>query len=117
VGENIQKAIYDLISQKKPPTLTNISAATGYHRHTIQRHADTLNFKTTSKNYAILSEKVLINLLYLSHKHPAACKLWFQVVEGWVEKQQLTNEDNEPFKLIFQGFNPCLIKDATTTTE
>ena len=42
------------------------------------------------------------NLFLHTFKRDAACKLWIQMFESWVEMQQVDTATNEPITVIYQ---------------
>lgn len=73
------------------PSVDELSSETGLSGSTIKKHLKELDFKDLmSENacFKLLTDDVVLAVYRTAIKgNPSAQKLWFQVVEGWSEKQ------------------------------
>ena len=85
----------------RKPTYEEIANDCGLHATTVQKHAETLEFKPLIHPLRVLSDKVLI-AIYKSAigGSGASQKLWFMIAEGWQEKSQIEHH----------GFTPTLVE-------
>ena len=86
---------------KKKPTYPEIAKDCGLSESTIQKHIEELEFDPMRHPLRMLSDNVLI-AIYDSAigGNVRAQKLWFQVLEGWNEKQEIRHS----------GYTPTLVE-------
>jgi len=78
---------------KRKPTQNEVAIETNLSRKTIQKHTDTLKFEPHKHPLRILSDDAIISIISSARKGNAASqKLWFQIMEGWTEKQVMEHE-------------------------
>ena len=89
--EVISGAYYKLmIDRKKKPTYKMLMQETGFSYETVRKHVKKLQFKPLESSFRLLTDKVIMALFsHAMRGHPADRKLWFQVMEGWVEKHKM----------------------------
>ena len=84
----------------RKPTYEEIANDCGLHATTVQKHAETLEFKPLIHPLRVLSDKVLIAIYKSAIAGSGASqKLWFMIAEGWSEKQRVEHS----------GFTPTLV--------
>jgi len=72
---------------------------------TICKHLQELRFEPTEHPLRVLSDNVLLNIYNASKKSPASQKLWFQLMEGYVEKSQVEGGEGKPLESDTYNFN------------
>lgn len=77
----------------KYPTLKDISEITGLSMGTVHKYYQGMKFTPAESIFRNLTPYVVNHLFNLTKSNPSACKLWFQVVEGWSENDN-TPKDN-----------------------
>lgn len=88
----IRNGILDLLRKSKgtPPTVAQIADYTQLHKNTILKHIRTIKFKPQESRFRVLTDDVILGLYRACIKGDArASKLWFQILEGFVEKKQV----------------------------
>jgi len=85
----IRDSYVELIKRlKRKPTYDEVSKNTSLSINTIKKHIDTLKFDVSKHPSRILSDDILIAIASSAQLGSAASqKLWFQIMEGWTERQ------------------------------
>ncbi len=89
--ENIKEAFLRLLKENsgKRPSFRELSNETGLHVNTISKHVKGLTIEMDGV-YKLLTEDVVISIYKAAVKgNVSAMKLWFQVVNGWVEPSEV----------------------------
>ncbi len=80
----------------RAPTMTEVSKRVNLSYKTVDRHMKELKFDPLQHPARILTEEVLLAIAKSAQKgRSASQKLWMQLVEGWVEKQDITTDGNQ----------------------
>jgi len=75
------------------PTQKQIAEATGLHKTTVFKHCQEISLQRSAGIFRPLSRRVLLGLFGSASKgDPKAAKLWFQIVDGYVEKREVSGE-------------------------
>lgn len=84
----IEKAMIDHLREHKTfPSYMDISKKTGYSKRCIIRHMKEMNIQNMMPTYQVMSPAVMSGLFAKARSGSApASKLWFQMVEGFIEK-------------------------------
>jgi hypothetical protein len=101
----IDEMVKFMASKGYPPTQIQIAEKTGLSRYTVGKHCKEITLTNIVPNYQAFTPRVLTGLWIKASKgDPAACKLWFQIVNGWAEKtkSELSGTDGKP---LFDGLD------------
>lgn len=83
-----------MIKNKRKPTYRMIEKDTELNYNTIVNHMKTLVFKPMESRFRVLTDKVNMALFARAMKgNAAAIKLWYQLMEGFAEKRDVTVTD------------------------
>jgi len=88
----ITNAVLDFLNETKglkAPSNREIAKRTGLHIKTVERHQKELTFEPLKCPQRNLTPLVINNHYKLALKNPSALKLWYQIMEGWVEKSEV----------------------------
>lgn len=89
----IREAFIAVLKRNKGlrPSIEELAEETGLHASTIKKHLKALDFRDLMQENAcfkLLTDDVILAVYRSAMKgNPSSQKLWFQVVEGWSEKQ------------------------------
>lgn len=114
----IRNAVIKLLKKyKRVPTVKEISEETGFFEKTIRNHFKTMEFRPTQSPLRSLTNDVILSLFNRASKgFYKSQKLWFQILEGYVEKREMkvdgglevthiSPEAKKNIKEIFGGVN------------
>ncbi|CAB4218766.1 hypothetical protein UFOVP1596_41 [uncultured Caudovirales phage] len=74
----------------RAPTLKELAEETKLSVNTIHKHYATIKFESTNNPLRALTPDVIASIAVSARKGSSASqKLWMQLMEGWVEKQDL----------------------------
>ena len=76
--------------KRKRPTYKEIAEETGLHVNTVYKHCKGAEFKAIDTKYRVLTDDVILNMFIMTKKSAHAIKLWFQIIENWVEKKNIS---------------------------
>ena len=77
----------------KYPTLRDISELTGLSLGVVHKYYNGMKFTPSESVFRNLTPYVVNNLFNLTKSNPSACKLWFQVIEGWSEDSTVKTDN------------------------
>jgi hypothetical protein len=100
----IQQTYIDLIKElKRCPTSYEVSQRVKISVTTIKKHVRQMKFEPQESPLRVLSPDVLISVYNSARKGTSASqKLWFQIMEGWVESTEV-NLKNSIADLVRQN--------------
>jgi len=100
----IQQTYIDLIKElKRCPTNYEVSQRVKISVTTIKKHVRQMKFEPQESPLRVLSPDVLISVYNSARKGTSASqKLWFQIMEGWVESAEV-NLKNSIADLVRQN--------------
>lgn len=85
----------------RKPTYDEVSVDTKLSIKTIKNHIDTLKFEPQKHPLRVLSDDVLLAIASSARSGSSASqKLWFQIMEGWTEKQVVEHQGGITIKQI-----------------
>lgn len=74
---------------RRCPTYDEIEKATGFSRATISKHIKELKFIPEEHPLRVLTDDVVLSIYDAAKKGKSLSqKLWMQVIEGWVERNE-----------------------------
>lgn len=90
----IRDAIYNHIIETKgqSPSYTDIAERTGLSYSTIEKRYKEVNFKPMDSYFRLLTPDIIVAIARSAKRGSSASqKLWFQIVEGWAERQEVAH--------------------------
>lgn len=93
----IRDGMVSLIKKlKRKPTTLEIAEYTGFHQQTIKAHIKKIKFKPQKSSLRVFTDDVLLSLLNSSRKGKVfSQKLWFQIMEGYIEKINVKDDSKK----------------------
>lgn len=100
--QQICRAMFDLVHENDGliPTTKQLRQKTGFTAHKINKHKPQIRLDNISDDYRVITPRVLMGMADSAIAGNAqSAKLWLQVVEGWVEKKELTGAGGGPLEV------------------
>ena len=91
----IRDAFVELLKARKgrPPTAADVAARVRLTRQTVQRHIADMKFEPQKSIWRCMTPDVYAGMCAAARRGSSRCiALWFQIMEGWTPRRDLTSK-------------------------
>lgn len=93
-----------LKKNKRPPTQAQIADVLQVHRNTIAKHFNRRTLKQLTNKYKPLTDSIILKHYRTIQRtgNDKLIKLWYQLVEDFSERKEITGSEGKEIKLIIR---------------